>query len=623
MNMARSMYFLKTFPGIYNFFQYTCRPTGRLRTGITCGSSFYHAHTIERVFQPYSENSRAWNYMKSTKTYLGKIATDKLVFDIKERSKERFDSVSTIHFISLSENKDADKNIEISLDSNSVLEIISKIGESSVDDVITFIHLLGKWPLTDASKTQSFHRMWNALDDRSCAILENQTVDDILLVADCWFHLRLNRLTKYNERMINHLLFNRLGKLSASEFVQLMFYVNLERSLSPGLSDRAEHKLSTVIDALTVEEIGIVALGFFKTKNGIRSLHLLQTMIFRLTSSLAEVDDYTFTSIVKCFRKSSHLQSLNSLIQSFLMCCHNHIDGLSVTACMHLCSLGTYQQVYNKSIMSKILEKCGRETESLRLKDLAQLMFASSLFHHKDNFYFVDQARRELRSRFDTTEVTEYPRPVVTCLLSLTYYDIYEEDLISKVLSKEFLKNLESKGNFDARRDTFALHHSLKIDCPNYDGNYLPDDKLKLYRDHVSSQSSPCPDSFQHKMMQNIVFNLSIIFGRKESVAVKRMLPHYRLPDIYVQASGRGVIGRSATRFPREMETVLSNKWMCFLIGGKNCYTYQTGERTGYFNKKKSQLMTLGYRVIEVPWFEYWNKSSLQQKTYLEQKIFK
>lgn len=59
--------------------------------------------------------------------------------------------------------------------------------------------------------------------------------------------------------------------------------------------------------------------------------------------------------------------------------------------------------------------------------------------------------------------------------MHLSYADIYPHDLIAKVLSPEFLKEVFNNNAFKIGRECMVVDMGLKIEVPEYKGPFLPD----------------------------------------------------------------------------------------------------------------------------------------------------
>lgn len=85
----------------------------------------------------------------------------------------------------------------------------------------------------------SLRRLWRALDAECCRRLPRWSTDQVLLVADLLYRLRLLRLTRYSPDMLA-CLGGRLQSLTPSQLVQYLFFVNLARRMDAVSQVRAD-----------------------------------------------------------------------------------------------------------------------------------------------------------------------------------------------------------------------------------------------------------------------------------------------------------------------------------------------------------------------------------------------
>lgn len=82
--------------------------------------------------------------------------------------------------------------------------------------------------------------------------------------------------------------------------VQTLFYMSCVRKLHPAISIRDyEHYVQKHITHFSIEEIGILALAFFKTKMSILNKKILMYMMHRVLEEIDSIHPITLTAITK------------------------------------------------------------------------------------------------------------------------------------------------------------------------------------------------------------------------------------------------------------------------------------------------------------------------------------
>lgn len=88
--------------------------------------------------------------------------------------------------------------------------------------------------------------------------------------------------------------------LTRAQMIQIMFYMSCVRKLHPHISMREyEHYLQKHITHLSIEEIGIFALAFFKTQTSILNDKLLQYTMQRVVEEIHTIPEVTLSAISK------------------------------------------------------------------------------------------------------------------------------------------------------------------------------------------------------------------------------------------------------------------------------------------------------------------------------------
>lgn len=97
------------------------------------------------------------------------------------------------------------------------------------------------------------------------------------------------------------LIFNFcFSSLTASQLVQTLFLVMCNRRWHPGVNHfEWEAAFATKLYELSIEEVTIVALGFFKTNKKIINVDLLNSLILKLESHVDTLDSVSLTALLK------------------------------------------------------------------------------------------------------------------------------------------------------------------------------------------------------------------------------------------------------------------------------------------------------------------------------------
>ncbi|KAH7947427.1 hypothetical protein HPB52_011822 [Rhipicephalus sanguineus] len=118
------------------------------------------------------------------------------------------------------------------------------------------------WPQTAATTTPHFKHLWNALDSECSARCPRWDKHRQLLLADCFYHLRLSRISRYNRTMLT-IAGRSIDKLTPRELIQYLFYTNLQRRMVRNIKPIVEERLLSSSDSLRAwgSQVGSIHSG--------------------------------------------------------------------------------------------------------------------------------------------------------------------------------------------------------------------------------------------------------------------------------------------------------------------------------------------------------------------------
>lgn len=181
--------------------------------------------------------------------------------------------------------------------------------EFTDDQLIKSLQILINYPQTKTPKSRNFIELWKALDDTCIERLDTWDYNKILFLCDHWHFLSLGKLNKFNLRG-SLKIGRKLRKLPPHQLVQTMFYLNIMRSPVLEMMD-IEVNLMKCFDELSMNEIAVICIGFFKTQTKIKTPDLVTKIFNRLISEIDTVEDIAFVCILKViFATSKQINSL-------------------------------------------------------------------------------------------------------------------------------------------------------------------------------------------------------------------------------------------------------------------------------------------------------------------------
>lgn len=152
------------------------------------------------------------------------------------------------------------------------------------------------------------HLVWRGFYQRFCKQLNLECVkrfmrlpiDNTFALCDMLYEMTHFRQSEYIWYAIRK-FGNKPNKLQPHHLVQVLFFLNVCRKPPVNMYE-LEYRLEQCFDELSIHELGIAALGFFKTGTRIRSTELLRSIMTKTTANMDLMDNVSIGAIVKLIR---------------------------------------------------------------------------------------------------------------------------------------------------------------------------------------------------------------------------------------------------------------------------------------------------------------------------------
>lgn len=183
---------------------------------------------------------------------------------------------------------------------DSIVECLVENAKSlSFDQLKTTLIALSVCPETESTFTKNFAPLWTRLDAVCCENIKDWKVCQLLEVCDLWYNVNLSKTGRFTFNALRKIS-RKFKKLSNKEFIQTAFYINMCRRTMENMFD-LELKLQDCVDELTINEAGIVCVGFFKTESKLHLPLLVEKLYRKLEQNIETVEDITLVNILKVF----------------------------------------------------------------------------------------------------------------------------------------------------------------------------------------------------------------------------------------------------------------------------------------------------------------------------------
>jgi len=171
------------------------------------------------------------------------------------------------------------------------------------DELMTIMrHLV---PFSNHLEMHTFYKNLCVQIDRECIMrFSRQPTEKMLYLCDIIYQMTPKIYNQYYSQYIWYSIRN-LGKkphkLSPQQLIQILFFLNIYRKPPINMYE-LEYRLEQCIDELSINEIAIAALGFFKTSTKIRNEDFLNRIIQRTIAEIDMVHTVSIAGIVKLVR---------------------------------------------------------------------------------------------------------------------------------------------------------------------------------------------------------------------------------------------------------------------------------------------------------------------------------
>ncbi|NXE14965.1 FAKD5 protein, partial [Lophotis ruficrista] len=412
------------------------------------------------------------------------------------------------------------------------------------------------------------HPLLNACEKEFCRRAWDMDLDQLLLVADCW------RCLERNVPSYLSILFSYANahwkELTLPRFVQLLYIIGEGRRSPADLSQKVESVILKYLDSFTLEEVGAVCLGLFKSLSGI-SDHVMRRIADRVSLQMADMSTYALVNVLKMLRytRMDHLPLLKELGKVIPA----RIPATNIQGIMHITLTCSSLHYFDEGVMAAVATALPSKVTYCRSKDAAKFLWSFGCLDYEppneEEFYssLIEQMHRKLH------EFGKFPEHLLTGLLGLAFVKRFPEELIDYALRDEFVRKTRGS-KYELKKDLFTLSESVEIECPSYRGSRLPPQLSQELTEMVLNFAEQ--EIYVRPEIVEAVSLLESILGGPEYVKNHMILPHTRSSDleVHLAADGRPIPFNSknpvAEKKLKDVGVSLTDDLMTQLIKGRS-----------------------------------------------------
>ncbi|NXJ86604.1 FAKD5 protein, partial [Trogon melanurus] len=403
---------------------------------------------------------------------------------------------------------------------------VKNIGSFATSDLISVLKACVRLVVPPA------HPLLNACETEFCRRAWDMNLDQLLLVADCW--RCLDRAVPSYLSILFSYANVRWKELALPQFVQLVYVIGEGRRSPADLMQKVESTILKHLDSFTLEEVGAICLGLFKSLSGI-SDHVMRRIADRVSLQMEDMSTYALVNVLKMLRytRMDHLPLLKELGKVIPA----RIPAVNIQGIMHITLTCSSLHYFDEGIMAAVASSLPSKVTFCRSKDAAKFLWSYGCLDYEppneEEFYssLIEQMHRKLH------EFKKFPEHLLTGLLGLAFVKRFPEELIDYALRSEFVQKTRGS-KYELKKDLFTLGKSVEIECPSYQGSRLPPHLYQEMTEMVLNFAEQ--EIYVRPEIVEAASLLESMLGGPEYVKNHMILPHTRSSDLEVHLAVDG-----------------------------------------------------------------------------------
>ncbi|CAH1390571.1 unnamed protein product [Nezara viridula] len=470
---------------------------------------------------------------------------------------------------------------------------------------------------------------WKEIDKICLKRCKSWPIEKLFYFIDLWYCLGLTKRSDF-VFIYSMKYLSKPHRLSSQQVVQLLFYMNVLRHPKNVSIYNLEYQLERYIEDLSITEIGVAVMGFFKTQNTIHSEKIMNHIIDQTINEIKSVPEITLACILKALRYSMKILFWER-IPELLNSVEQELPRLTIQCSVHASLLTTKPQIVHEGVLRKVSQKLVDNITTCRLKDMEKAVFplAQLNFDPQTEPCIYKSILNELSNDERKDEINYFPKTLIALVHYLCLKGIHDENLIQKVLDMEFIYHAYGKKKYWFGREILYIDTTMELECPTYNGPRLPSEILNYLS---MKYSENIPDPNKNKMSKHHSWHLEVkgtaeaIFG-KDYIVEKYLLPNHPRADIVVNLNNDkepqplDYDFKNTEAFTGLIRAPKNGNYCAIVVASKNMFLYQSTIPNGETVSKMKQLRLAGYKPILVHSEDWPSGNTLEKIKHLKALI--
>lgn len=253
-------------------------------------------------------------------------------------------------------------------------------------------------------------------------------------------------LLGYTDTFLKHFLLNietRLqeDKPSASELLQIMFYISALRSAPVTLMSTLEELLLLNIDLYNAKEISLICHAFFSSNFRIKNFLLIDAIAKKSLPSMNDLDMYLISNVLKVLKHSGYDDRGFYEQLALVLTAHKIPKEQSLINLCHVCQAYCHARHRDSKLLDCIAKAVLRIIgirKPVREKDLTRIIWTFACFNYRPPAKLLQLA--EVQWQQKTRTAYQFPEVFVEFLVAMAVMGQYPKKLFDVVFSPAFIK---------------------------------------------------------------------------------------------------------------------------------------------------------------------------------------
>ena len=286
-----------------------------------------------------------------------------------------------------------------------------------------------------------------SIDLKCLQSFSSLTLAQKFLLSDLWYLSSCSRLVDFPQFFISTIK-PEVASFKSHEVVRLLFALSLQRHADAGLMLLIERVLLLYIQSFTLDELGAVCAGFFKTQTT-PGVELVDKILDRLLSPDIDFFDsnVAITSFSKFFNRYA-VGSHNELLEKLLLKLKPQLSQHNATTLVHVAAMLETTRLLDEDFIERVCKLLKSKFPEVRMKDVAKICQTLCFFGLRPKVYgddFLGSAVNQLETNLKLEEVSLYPTRFVELLLGLAQMEMFSQKLLGIISHSTFLKVYEGE----------------------------------------------------------------------------------------------------------------------------------------------------------------------------------